>query len=304
MAILSYSQKFLYRLLSSDYNRHAVLLDVLQESSDMDTIVIFGDSRSMFGIDAQFIRDSLNFSGEIYNLSSLGQELYESSYFYSLIKANTKVVIQCTSPAFFSDNRDHVLPEVRAISMFLSGYRISEETKQLLPNYTSFFDRPTWLNYFHSRSYYRSYFHNLIRPLFDNEVFDEKARFSKYFPHIYTQDKHPNYPVYTSDCSVFLSKETPQTQLDFLAKTRSFFQEKEILYILVLMPINPDQCDQYYDLFHEYAELIASESGVLVINISDLLRDNYYFYDSSHPNKKGAEVISQEIAKQLQQIIP
>ncbi len=245
----------------------------------------------------------MNFSGEIYNLSSLGQELPESSYFYGMINENTKVVIQCTSPGFFSEDREHFLPEVRAISMFLSGYRINEATRNLIENYSSFWDRPSFINYFRSRSYYRSYFHHLIRPLFDNENFDENVRFSKYFPHIFTQNKHPNYPVYTSDCSPFIIKNKPQSQLEFLAKVHSFFKEKKIEYILVFMPVNQDQCDQYYDTFLQYKKMVEFETNIQVINLSDFLLNTDYFYDSTHPNKKGAKLISRELAEQLKQVL-
>jgi len=34
----------------------------------------------------------------------------------------------------------HNLPDSKAISMYLSGYRINKETKDLIPNYNNFFD--------------------------------------------------------------------------------------------------------------------------------------------------------------------
>lgn len=96
---------FFYRHLPSDYNRHALILDVLKEETNVDNMLIFGDSRSMFGIDAGIIKDSINFSGEIYNLSSLGQELYESSYFYGLIKETQKLLSNAHLRDFFQKTK-------------------------------------------------------------------------------------------------------------------------------------------------------------------------------------------------------
>jgi hypothetical protein len=191
------------------------------------------------------------------------------------------------------------LSEDKAISMFLSGYRINDETRNLIKNYNSFFDQLPIKDYYKARSYFKSYIHNIIRPIFDNEQLDESARYSVYFPHMYTTNKHPNYPVYKYDCDKFKSKERPVSQLSFLSDVKEFFGKRGILYILVLMPVSPDECNECYEDFNMYKIIIEEETNIKVIDLSDLILDVNFFYDAGHANKEGAKLISSELARQL-----
>lgn len=297
---LTYIQPFLYRIFPSDKDRHIVIMDVLNNEEKNVNILVFGDSRTMFGVDTRIIRDSLNRSFEVFNLSSVGQNLFESSYFYGLIESNTKVVIQCTSPSFFSADIRHGLQDDVAFSMYLSGYRINESTKMLITDYNQIFDSHEFNNFIKSRSIIRSYLHsNILRPILDNETFDRSARGSIYFPHSYTINQHPNYPVYKYDCSRFKSTAIPKAQLSFLITVRNYFEIKGIDYIIVLMPVNPDECNECYDDFKEYKKMIEEFTSIRVIDITDLILDTNYFYDATHVNKEGAKIISSQIAKQL-----
>lgn len=299
----AYSQRYLYRIFQSDYDRHALIIDVFKKQSSVRNIIVFGGSQSMFGIDTKQIDEVLKYDGEIFNLSSAGQNLFESSYFYSLIDTTTELVIQCVSPSLFTKNKDHRLFEDKAISMFLSGYRIDEETRKLIKDYNTFFDRSTFINYIDSRTYYKSYVHNLIRPFFDNEQFDKSVRTSLSFPHIYTIDRHPNYPVYACNCEEYFFYEHPSSQLRFLADVKEFFDNKGIKYILMFMPVNPDECHDCYEDFKTYKRMIEDETGIETIDLSGLIKDANLFYDAYHPNKAGAKIISSEIALQLLPIV-
>jgi len=296
---LSYLQPLLYKKLPSDYNRHLVLMDVLNEENETENIIFMGDSRSMFGVDTRIVKQELNASYEIFNLSSVGQSIFEASYYYALLKSNTKAVIQCTSPSFFTEDATHELPDEKAMSMYLSGYRINDEVKLIIENYNDLFNYGDFRNYLNSLSYSRSYIHSMIRPLFDNETFDESVRLSKYFPHIYTTNQHPDYPVYKCDCNKFKMKNRPETQLAFLKRVNYFLEKKGIVYIIVFMPVNPDECSDSYNDFLEYGRMIEQETGVKVLNISKLILDRRFFYDATHVNKEGAKIISLEISRQM-----
>lgn len=303
MIILSYSQKYIYRHIPSDYNRHMLLFDVLNEEPTNPNIVVFGDSRTMFGVDTRIIEENLGFTGEVYNLSSVGQSLYEAGYYYTMVKNNTAAVIQCISPSFFSSDIENNLSNEKAISMFLSGYRINAKTKELIKDYNHFFNRKSMLNYFASRSYFKSYLNNMLRPFFDNEQFDETVRLSKYFPHIYTQDKHPNYPVYEYNCKEYIRLESPTSQLNFLSDVNRYYNDRNVKYIIVFMPVNPDECKDCYQDFKEYARLIEEKTDIKVINLSDYILDTKYFYDAMHANIDGAKLLSSEIGVQLRIIL-
>jgi hypothetical protein len=275
-------------------------VDVLKDRSKTENMIVFGDSRTMFGVDTRIIKKDLNLPFEVFNLSSVGQTPYESSYFYGLIDKNTKAVIQCASPEFFSRNMDYRLQDDKAFSMFLSGYRINESTKCLIKGYNKIFDRNEFVNYFDSRSIIRSIIHtDILVPLLDKETSDRSARKSKYFPHSFTSQRHPDYPVYKYDCNGLKSTGMPVSQLSFLTRVRDYFKSKGIGYILVLMPVNPDECKECYDDFKEYKKMIEEATNIRVIDLTDLIMDTGYFYDAVHVNKEGAKIISSQIAKQL-----
>lgn len=297
----TFMQPLFYRVFPSDKDRHRLIIEELTKKANKDSWIVFGDSRTMFGVDTRLIKEELHTHPDILNLSSVGQDIFESSYFYGLVSNQAKVVIQCTSPAFFSGNLgNHHISDDVALSMCLSGYLISESTKTLIKDYNKTFDRSSFINYFEARSIIKTYIHaNIMRPLLDNESFDRTARHSIYFPHSYTTDKHPNYPVYDYDCSNFRSTDSPKCQLSFLIKVRDFFKEKGIEYVIVLMPVNPDECKECYEDFKYYEEIIEETTKIEVINISDLLLNSGFFYDATHANKEGAKMISLEIAKQI-----
>jgi len=298
---LIFAQPLIYRLIPSDFDRHLVFEKYVEESPSHNTsdAVIFGDSRAMFGIDTRIVKQQLHRQKDIYNFASVGQNIYESSYFYSKVKYGTKLVIQCSGPSFFTEETKHNLPQAKAISMYLSGYRVDPATKQLIPEYNSFFDHGSFYNYYCSKSYFVTYFHNLIRPVFDDEEFDVASRSSRYFPHHYTKDRLKNYAsLIKTDCEGYVFKSEPKSQLRFVSQSNDFFRARNIKYVVVLMPVNPDVCNMGFELYKKTARELASINGLHVIDLSDLLTPEY-FYDNTHANKRGAKLISEALANGL-----
>jgi hypothetical protein len=254
----------------------------------------------MYGVDTRIIRDVLDLPYEVFNLASTGQNIYESSYFYGLLDCNTKAVVQCTSPEFFSTNIEHHLSTEKALSMYLSGYRVNESTRSLIGSYNEIFDSNKFINYLKSRSVVRSYIHsNILRPLLDNEIFDQDAKYSHYFPHVHVAKQHPDYPFYPYSCEEYRSIEEPEAQLSFLKDVKIFFDSLGIEYTIVLMPVNPDQCRECYEDFRKYKKIIEESTNIKVINLTDFILDSQYYYDAMHPNLEGAEIVSSEIARFL-----
>jgi len=296
---LMYVQPFIYASFQSEFGRHKVINDVLLKSKKINNIIIFGDSRAMFGIDARIIKKNSSFDGEIYNLSSVAQSPYEAGYFYSKISKTTRTVIQCVSPAFFSRNMKNNIPDEKAISLFLSGYRIDK--KNIYGNnYCEFFKNSDFKNYFESRSYYKSYFNTFMRKFFDNEKFNEHAFYSHYFPNPVTLNKHPQYPFFKYDCGKYKTINYPESQVEFIKKSKKYFKSIGVNYVLLILPINPDECNESYDTFDKLAVKISDSTDVKIINLAGLLRDNRFFYDGLHCNKKGAEIISQVLSDKLE----
>lgn len=289
-----YCQTYLYRNLESNDRRFVTLMEVLNDKKE-DNVLLFGDSRSVLGIDTKVVRAKAGMAEPVYNLANFSQSLYQSSYFYGMIDKNTKMVIQCTSPDFFAKNRVHDMPEVKAIPMYLSGYRINDETKKLIPDYNRFFDKPAVAGYFECREYFRNYITTAIRPIFDNERYKQSAMMDKYFPHLYIDQKSPNYPVQQVGCEKYRESQYPKTQIAFLKKVKAYFDKKGIEYVIILMPINPDDCSDAASAYVKTQEMITKETGIKVINLTGLLPVED-FYDAVHANHHGAEVLSNAVA--------
>ncbi len=298
LTALIFLQPLLYRLFPSDFDRHVVLEDYFKKLDDKGEVIIFGDSRSMFGVDSRIVKDQLKIAGQAYNLSSVSQDFYESSYYYSRVKKETKLVVQCISAPILFNNSTQSLPDSKAISMYLSGYRINKETKHLIPNYNKSFDHSSIANYYSSRSYFKTYVHNFLRPIFDDEVYKESNRHSKFFPHYYTQDKLPNYSKYVfHNCQGYDLKQPSTNRRSFIQKAAGYFNDRNIEYVLVLMPVNPDVCPNT-KVFEKFATDLRQIDNLMVIDLSSLL-ESRYFYDRTHANKMGAKVISDELGKKL-----
>jgi len=301
IAILIFIQPVIYRLMPSDFDRHLVYEKYVEESPSKNTsdAVIFGDSRAMFGIDTRIIKKQLHREKDIYNFASVGQNIYESSYFYSKVKPVTKLVIQCSGPSFFTEETKHNLPDPKAISMYLSGYRMDLATKKLIPQYNRFFDNGELSNYYSARSYFVTYLHNLLRPVFDDEVFDDKSRSSRFFPHHYTKDRLKHYDtLIKTNCDGYVYKSAPKSQLEFVRKSYGFFAGRNIKYVFVLMPVNPDVCNEGFDYYKKIAAELRSIDGLMVVDLSHLLPAGY-FYDNTHVNKRGAKILSNALADGL-----
>jgi hypothetical protein len=234
----------------------------------------------------------------VYNLSSVAQSPYEAGYYYSKIKNNTKMVIQCVSPAFFTKNLKNNIPDEKAISMFLSGYRI--DNKNIYRgDFNTFFSNSEVENYFKSRTYYTSYFNTFIRKLLDNEKFNEESFNSVYFPNPTITDKHPNYPFFKYDCKKYTSIDKPVSQIAFFRNSKRYFDSIEVDYVLLFLPVNSDECKESYKEFNVIAENINRLTNIRIINLSGLIKNNIFFYDGLHCNKEGAKIISKEISNKL-----
>ena len=269
-------------------------------------MVIFGNSRVMFGINAKTIAAGIAQTGGSYeavNLAGADQDIFESSYYYALVDSPVKVVVQFTTAGFLARDSDHKIEDYKCIPMYLGGYRINTQTETLLPNYNPYFNRPEMVNLFEARSYIRSYIFTFLQAFFDNEPKDLSRSRSLYFPHIYESDKSPDYPVQEYNCGKFKPTETPAKKFAFLKKVSAYFSKKNIQYIVVFMPVNTDECKDAHKYAAKYSEQLKQKTGIAVIDLTGFLPSPEYYYDAFHMNKKGAEIVSAEVAKQLNLII-
>jgi len=64
------------------------------------------------------------------------------------------------------------------------------------------------------------------------------------------------------------------------------------------MLVNPNDCPNT-EVFKRFSKELKEIDNLNVINLSNLL-ESKYFYDHTHANKNGAEIISYEMGKILE----
>lgn len=296
IAVLIFIQPAMIRRLPNDFSRHGVIIDALKDSSIKPRIIFFGNSLSMFGINSHTVSNNLPGKPVVYNLSSVGQAIFEGAYFLSSVPGGTTDVFQCLDYITFTLPNTN-LHGGKAMSMALNGYHLDTTTRSLLININPVFYQPQWLVSFDARGNLRSSLHNYLRKYLDNEEFDTNFH-DRYFPHIYLTDRHPSYPNLSIDIS-YDSLPVSDSIVSLASRINNYFLSRGIRYHLVMMPINHEIFTLDSLRGAKYIQEVRSRlPGVDIIDLSNTLNPAQ-FYDAIHANKKGAETISVTLADHL-----
>ncbi|MCB0634774.1 MAG: hypothetical protein R2824_00110 [Saprospiraceae bacterium] len=296
-------QPHIVRALPSDYSRHRVIVDVLNDVDSPLQVAIFGDSRTIFGLDAKTVSQHWPGHPLSYNLASVGQSTLEGMHFFSQLPSGTEVIIQCLSYDAFQ--KRPVVMNSKALNMRMNGYEIDSTSKAILTPVNPIFNDPILKVAYDSRSFFRNSLHNYIRTILDNETFGTNFH-SLFFPHIYTRLRHPKYRAQLKNPANQCKQERVPVDgqlAEVLVRVNESLRQKNIHYVPILMPVNPDFC-KIDSLDHQryLAEIEQKIAPVTVIDLSQVL-DSEDFYDKVHPNKIGAEKLSIIIAEQASQLL-
>ena len=292
-------QPAMIRRLPNDFSRHRVIIEALKDTSKQPDILFLGNSLSMFGINASTITASIANKPIVYNLSSVGQSIFEGAYFISSVPKKTKQVFQCLDYLAFTQNST-ALQGPKAMSMILQGYHIDSTTKEILKNTNAYFDTKNWQVALAARGNLRSSLHNYLRKYLDYEKFDTNF-LDLYFPHIYLSERHPRYPNISNDIN-YDSLPVREVILSLASRINSTLKKRDIQYHIVLMPVNPEIYTLRDSLCRAYMQQIHAQlPGVDIIDLSKALPPGM-FYDAIHANKKGAEVLSQLLADRIKKL--
>jgi|GEM_PF-6758021 len=296
LALIIAFQPLMVQGLRYDLSRHKLIINSLSANAKQPDIIVFGNSLSMLGVNTKQISEAIPSHPLIYNLSSVDQGIVEGAYFISAVHQHTSAVVQCLDFSTFSlESLD--LQEENAISMIMNGYSIDSTTKAILRETNPFFDKSKLVVAFEARNTVRSSLHNVLRKYLDNEKFANNFH-DRYFPHVYLQERHPDYP------NISQFAEEPElkivdTILALASRINSFLNKKGIRYHIVLMPLNQDIYKMDDSVCNEYLEKVKTKlPGIDILDLSRKLTQEH-FYDAIHPNKKGAAVISAMVADHL-----
>jgi hypothetical protein len=292
--------------IPSDFSRTQTLLSFVKNQTPSEATLVFGNSVTMDGFNANiFIKKSC--SQTCFNLSSPGQNQLESLLLISSITSKPKNIIHLYLATDL--NRQDFLSKQVINNFLLYGYKLNDFAKETLlktNNATSISDFETnkLTLAFSSRWLLSNYINTNFRKLLRNDLALDHLATELYYPRNYTS-KFPesqrmplirqfNPQTSVSDFSL------DSTKLALIKKIGEFVNAKGAKYIVVIAPINPE-LDNYKNEYFEGIDNFCKKQSfpnIQFINFSNLLTKDD-FVDHIHPSESGANKITNELAKIL-----
>lgn len=292
---------FIYRALPNDYVRTRLIWNTIRDSSFTPEIVVFGNSRGMSSVNGHKLQDGLDGNPLVFSFTSTSQDLSESMLYYTSLPSSVKCVIQCVDIDQLSTPIDIHTPNRVALHMY--GYEMDEQTKELLPSLYTKMDYSDIIYNYEARNSLFMGMATVIRNLLDDDVMVGVIETELYYPSTVTSDR--NEVLYQHDLEEqnkekkLASFQIRQEWKTLVSNAYQILKSKGIQYYWVLMPYNPD-VKSMTDTDKQYAkQLVLKEFSYFpIIDCVDLL-DASDFYDAIHPNRKGAEKLTECLLQQL-----
>ena len=292
---------YLYRLLPNDYVRTRLIWSTLNNPEERPDLVILGNSRGMSGVNGYKLEAELRGNPCVYNLTSTGQRLSESALYYSYLPSSVQVVVQCVD---LDQLRGPIeLDDPNRVALHMYGYKMDGFTRELLPALEKPLSEPNLYYNYVARNCLFSGLTTYLRNKLDDDV----------IPGIITSDlRYPNSTMSDRNESVYKRKVEEQNEENkfeayqitpewkrLIERSSVYFRDRGIIYCLVVMPYNPDitafTVAEKQRALRMFTQMFDS---ILIVDCMDLL-DTSDFYDAIHPNRKGAEKITDQIIRSL-----
>ncbi len=292
--------------IPSDFSRTQTLLSFVKNQAPSGSTLVFGNSVTMDGVNAKlFIKNSC--TKTCFNLSSPGQNQLESLLLISSIASKPQNIIHVYSATDLG--RQDFLSKQVINNFLLYGYKLNDFAKETLlktNNATGISDFETnkLTLAFNCRWLLSNYINTNFRKLLRNDLTLDHLASELYYPRNYTSKFPENQrmplirqfnPKTTVSNFVFDS-----TKLVLIQKIGDFASKKGAKYVVVIAPINPE-LDNYKKEYFEGIDTFCKKQSfpnIQIINFSDLLTKDD-FVDHIHPSESGANKITNELAKIL-----
>lgn len=305
LLFLNLSTPYLYRVLPNDYERTGIILDSLSNSNFKPTIAIFGNSKTMTGLNCKIINKEMPGS-KACNLSGVGQPLLESALYYPYLPTSVNCVIQCLNIPMFT--KKPAISSEAALSFYMYGYKYDENLKTFLSPYLDdYANKSPLINNYQGRACLKVGLSTIIRKLTDDDAPGDEVS-SLIYPYLYPSNRSDlkyerDINQLNADVNPLQNSELNRECISLIYKLNNYFEHKGIKYFIVLMPENPDIKHTHDQITKKFIQSIEKNlsNKVHLINCSSIL-PKQDFYDAQHPNRNGAEKLSKTIATQIKSI--
>ncbi|HYG15473.1 MAG TPA: hypothetical protein VEC12_06935 [Bacteroidia bacterium] len=279
------------KIFVNDDAKHFSISQYLNNPVQGKQVLFFGSSLGMIGVNTNVL-DSADTAVQYFNLCSNAQTTAELVHFLEQIPAGTKEILFCQHPTFLSGKGSYPLPNNKAISLTLSGFRTGEFENGFidsLDNKASF-----TADFILSASLeFRSSLHVFLRSILDKyqkKEFNTEAFWSVKHPYPYNSERIYNYQQRMPDTPAKVNCNISQGRLETHNKIARYLAGRGIKYTILLMPMNPDFSDLKHCSF--YKDEVSKSSNIEILDYSDKFSSEY-FYDNGHLNKKGSTRLTQ-----------
>ena len=301
LLILNLITPFIYRALPNDYGRVRLIWNMFHDTSYTPEVVVFGNSRGMSGVNGYLLRDGMEGNPVLFSATSTGQRLSESILYYTSLPSSVKCVIQCVDIDQLADSMYIDTPN--RVALHMAGYKMDDYTKRILPSLYEEMDYSCLLYNYEARNSLFMSVSSILRNCLDDDVVANVANTELCYPSSNLSDR--NEVLYQHD----LEEQNKEKKLasfqirpewkSLVSNAYQILKSNGIQYYWVLMPYNPD-IKSMTDADKQYAKqcILKEFSYFPIIDCVDLLEASD-FYDAVHPNRKGAEKLTERLSQEL-----
>ncbi|RMF97199.1 MAG: hypothetical protein D6741_10320 [Planctomycetota bacterium] len=304
---------FLAGILPTDLSRSSRILEAERTVAGKPEICFFGNSVVMNGLDAKRLSEALPEHPEIWNLSSTGQQLWESVLLQQDLPDSVQVVVQ----GVFANTLEEPpnIPPNKYNALVMYGFRPDEQTRRWAESYLDaasrdyFFASPL-RHRFDARWMLSGWFNTWVRSALRSDLTVDRAQTDLYYPRAYTRKvsdsalKH-QLEKYIAGHPPGEFHPDPQTEA-LLVELAESYRRRGIRFVLWILPRHPEYSrralgDEFKRGLADYLTRLQVDHGITVVNTLDSLPAER-FVDGSHPDDIGAAILSQTFAADLKDV--
>jgi len=301
----------LFAFLPNELARTKHLLKAVRGATEpLPKIVVLGNSIAMNGVDAKQLSNDLAGLPVVWNLSSTGQLLIESTLIADELPETVSAVLLTV---FTNDlvKEASGVPKSKLIAYLQYGYQPSKSTRNALekfgsPEVVDLLEKSKWQISLDSRWAIRSAIDISCRSLLRRDLNLSNAETSLFYPTPFTKQQSTdaiesviarNFPQLTAK-----QGRLSETYTQLLEALSAQLAERKIAFYIAVLPEHSllRKCKEegFYEGLLEDLNQLSERTHVPVFSFISLLEDSQ-FIDHIHPNPEGAKILTSALAREV-----
>jgi len=301
----------LFEFLPNELARTKNLLHAVHGATEpLPEIVVLGNSIAMNGVDAKRLSNDLTGSPVVWNLSSTGQLLIESTLIADELPETVNAVLLTVFTNDLVKEASEV-PKSKLIAYLQYGYQPSKPTLNTIlkfgsPEVVDIFTKSKWQIALDSRWAIRSAIDISGRSLLRKDLNLSNAETNLFYPTPFTRQQSSDAieSVIARSFPKLTAKQgrLSETYAQLLEALVAQLAERNIAFYIAVLPEHPmlrkRKEDGFYEQLLEDLNRLCEKTHVPVFSFISLLDDSQ-FIDHIHPNPEGAKILTAAMAREV-----